>query len=72
MIQFFKSQVYLGMEEEYAEVMDDIKLLKENYMLIKDSFEAPSGFFREISMKLHEKLESTEAVQAAMNLIPEA
>ena len=35
MIQFFKSQVYLEIEDEYQDVLDDIKLLKENYMLVK-------------------------------------
>lgn len=58
MIQFFKSQVYLEIEEEYSEVMEDIKLLKENYMLMRDSFDTPSGFFREIAAKLYDRLDA--------------
>jgi len=62
MIQFFKSQVYLEIEEEYSEVMEDIKLLKENYMLMRDSFDTPSNFFREIATKLYDRLDSAESV----------
>ena len=57
MIQFFKSQVYLEIEEEYSEVLEDIKLLKENYMLIRDNFDTPSRFFREIAAKLYDRLD---------------
>ena len=62
MIQFFKSQVALEIEEEYSEVLEEIKLLKQNYMLMKDSFETPSGFFRQISEKLQNTLEQAESV----------
>ena len=71
MIQFFKSQVYLEIEDEYSDLLEEIKLLKENYMLMKDSFDTPSSFFREIATKLYDRLDSAETVQAAMNLLPE-
>ena len=57
MIQFFKSQVCLEIEEEYSEVLDDIKILKENYMLMRDNFDTPSKFFREIATKLSTRLD---------------
>ena len=38
MIQFFKSEVYLVMEEDYQEVLEDVKILKENHVLIYENF----------------------------------
>ena len=38
MIQFFKSEVYLVMEEDYQEVLEDIKILKENHVLLYENF----------------------------------
>ena len=58
MIQFFKSQVYLEIEDEYQDVLDDIKLLKENYMLVKQNLGTPAEFFRQIAQKLYDRLES--------------
>ena len=52
MIKFFKSQVLLEMPDEYTDFQEQVKLLKENYMLIKDCFDTPSSFFREIATKL--------------------
>ena len=52
----------LTIEDEYHDVLDQIKLLKENYMLVKDNLETPATFFREIATGLHEKLECSEAV----------
>ena len=49
--------MYLEIEEEYSEVLEDIKLLKENYMLIRDTFDTPSRFFREIAAKLYDRLD---------------
>ena len=52
-------------------MLEEIKLLKENYMLMKDNFDTPSNFFREIATKLYDRLDSAETVQAAMNLLSE-
>lgn len=71
MIQFFKSQVLPEIEEEYSEIFEDIKLLKENYMLMRDGFDQPSNFFREIAGKLHDRLDSAHSIQAVMRLLPE-
>ena len=38
MIQFFKSEVYHDIEEAYLEVLDDIKILKENHILLYENF----------------------------------
>ena len=45
MIQFFKSEVYHDIEEDYLEVLDDIKILKENHILLYENFQTPSKFF---------------------------
>lgn len=71
MIQFFKSQVYLEIEDEYSEVMEDIKLLKENYMLMRDNFDTPSNFFREIATKLQDRLDAAQSVKTVMSFLPE-
>ena len=62
MIQFFKSQVYMEVEDEYSEVLDDIKLLKENHMLIRDCFDEVSKFYREIAAKLYDRMDTAESV----------
>ena len=71
MIQFFKSQVLLTIEEEYSEVLDQIKLLKENYMLVKDHLDGPATFFRDIAILLHDRLDGSEAVGVALSYMPE-
>ena len=38
MIQFFKSEVYHDLEDEYLEVLEDIKILKENHILLYNNF----------------------------------
>lgn len=52
MIKFFKTQVLLEMLDDYGDLQEMIKILKENYFLMKDCFETPSGYFREIATKL--------------------
>ena len=51
--------------------MEDIKLLKENYMLMKDNFDTPSKFFREIAAKLADRLDQAQVVQVTMGMLPE-
>ena len=63
MIQFFKSEVYLVMEEDYQEVLEDIKILKENHVLLYENFQSPSKFFQTIVAKFSDKLESTEPIE---------
>ena len=38
MIQFFKSEVYHDVEDDYLEVLEDIKILKENHVLLYENF----------------------------------
>lgn len=71
MIQFFKSQILMTIDEEYSDVLDQIKLLKENYMLVKDNLDTPAQFFREIATSLHAQLDRSEAVQVALGYMPE-
>jgi len=61
-IQFFKESVYHDVEETYIEVLEDIKLLKENHMLIKGSELVMSKFFKKISDKLMLGLDKSNAV----------
>jgi len=56
-IQFFKSEVYHSIEEDYLDVLEDIKILKENHVLIKENFRTPSSFFKKITTKLSQSLE---------------
>jgi len=42
--------------------MEEIKLLKENYMLVKDNLGTPAQFFREIAQKLADRLEQAQSV----------
>ena len=51
--------------------MEDIKLLKENFVFVKEGIEAPSRFYRKIAAKLSERLDNAESVTAAANLLPD-
>jgi hypothetical protein len=41
-ILYFKSAVLHEMQYEYLEVLQDIKILKENHVLLRDNFRTPS------------------------------
>jgi hypothetical protein len=42
MIYFFKSEIQVGVQEQYQEVCEQIKVLKENHVFIKNAHEAAS------------------------------
>ena len=59
------------MEEDYFEVIQEIKVLKENYMLVRDSLKQPSEFFLDIAGKLADKLESVAKIREIIGSLPE-
>jgi hypothetical protein len=48
--------------EDYLDVLQDIKILKENHILLRENFKAPSAFFKEIGSKLQNKLNQAPSV----------
>ena len=50
------------MQYEYLEVLQDIKILKENHVLMRDNFRTPSSFFKKTAEKLSSKLKHTSSV----------
>ena len=40
-------------------------------MLIKECFDTPANFYREIASRLQDRLDAAQSVQAAINLLPE-
>ena len=52
MIQFFKSKVYLDIEEAYLDVLEQLNILKENHVFAKGALNAPSKLFCKISTEL--------------------
>lgn len=57
MIQFFKSKIYLDIEEAYLDVLEQLRILKENHVFAKNCLKAPSKLFGEIVVQLTSTLE---------------
>lgn len=73
MLVFFKSEVVHDIEETYMEAREQIKILKENHVFIKNNFNGPSQLFQKISKSLLTVLqdlsENKEDVEAFVEVL---
>ena len=51
-IYFFKSEVQVSVQEQYQDVCEQIKFLKENHIFHKDALEGPSACFNSLAALL--------------------
>jgi len=60
------------MQYEYLEVLQDIKILKENHVLLRDNFRTPSQYFKKTADKLVNYLKHTTSVPDLCKDYPKA
>jgi hypothetical protein len=61
-INFFKQVIYHEVEETYHDFLEDIKMLRENHIMIKGHEKASGNNFIRLGKKFLPKLEKLEAV----------
>eukprot|EP00347_Sterkiella_histriomuscorum_P000874 403374192 len=63
LVQFFKQKVFFEMSEYYEDFLEEIRILKENHILMKGHEHNQSKHFKKIAENLKKNLLKTESVQ---------
>ncbi|CDW91715.1 UNKNOWN [Stylonychia lemnae] len=63
LVQFFKQRVFFEMEENYEDFLEEIRILKENHILMKGHEHNQSKYFKRIAENLKKNLLKTDSVQ---------
>lgn len=70
-IQFFKQNVYHEVEETYHDFLEDIKILRENHIMIKGHERASGRNFIKIGQKFKQHLEQLQIIHLAFQQYPD-
>lgn len=64
-INFFKQNVYHEIDELYADFLEDLKMLRENHIMIKGHEKTSGANFMNIGKKFKRHVENLEVIKEA-------
>lgn len=70
-IQFFKQNVYHEVEDIYHDFLEDIKILRENHIMIKGHERASGRNFIKIGQKFKQQLQQLQIIHLAFQQYPD-
>jgi len=70
-INFFKQHLYHSVEELYHDFLEDIKMLRENHIMIKGHEKSQGRNFINLGKKFRKSIEGLDAVQETFLSYPD-